>query len=105
MHTGNDAEWVAYALHKILQFLSRLYFLTQQVTLTQITDRAVAAQDFLLRNASGGVQEMQCACRRNGLFMLFQHANMLSGAQRRRYMNIAEHIGNIDRFLLFRNGA
>ena len=69
------------------------------------TYRAVAARDLLLRNASCGVQEMQCACRRNGLFALFQYANMLSGAQRRRYMNKAELIGNVDHLLLFRNGA
>ena len=67
--------------------------------------RAVAARDLLLRNVSGGVQEMQSACRRNGLFALFQYANMLSFAQRRRYMTIAELIGNVDHLLLFRNGG
>ena len=51
-----------------------------------------------MRNAPGGVQEMQSACRRNELFTLFQLENRLSGAQRRRYMNIAELIGNVDRF-------
>ena len=42
-----------------------------------------------------------------GLLTLFQSANRLSGAQRRRYMNIAEviHVGNVDQFLLLRNGA
>ena len=67
--------------------------------------RAVAARDLLLCNVSGGIQEMQCACRRNGLFTLIQYANMLSGAQRRKYMNITELIGNVDHFLLFRIDA
>ena len=67
--------------------------------------KAVAARDLLLRNASGGVQEMQCACRLNRLFTLFPSADKLSGAQRRRYTNVVELIGNVDRFLLIRNGA
>ena len=62
--------------------------------------RAVAA-----RYTSGGVQEMQCACRRNRLFTLFPYADKLSGAQRRRCTNVVELIGNVDRFLLIRNGA
>ena len=68
-------------------------------------NRAVAARDLSSRNVSSGVQETLRVCRPNGLFTLFQDANMLSGAQRRPYMNIAELIGNVDHFLLFRNGA
>ena len=75
------------------------------ITATACAYRAVAACDLLLRNTSVGVQEMQCACRQNGLFALFPYADKLNGAQRRRYTNIVELIGNVDRFLLIRIGA
>ena len=72
------------------------------------TYRAVAAYDLLLRDASGGVQEVQCVCIRNRLLTLFLCcSNMLNGAQQRRSTSIAVlvHVGNGDRFLLFTNGA
>ena len=75
------------------------------VEMQNLPNRAVTAHDLLLPSASSGVQEMQCTCRRNGLFTLFPYADKLSGAQRRRYMNMVELIGNVDRFLLIRNGA
>ena len=70
-----------------------------------VQHREVAAGALLLHDVSGGVQEMQCACERNGLSTLFPWPNMLRGAQRRRYANIAELIGNVNHFLLFKNGA
>ena len=48
---------------------------------TVLTLAGFAAGDFLLRNASGGVQEVQCACRRNGLFTVFRYADKLRPLQ------------------------
>ena len=85
---------------------SRLEWMSDTKRMANHNDyRAVTARDLLLHNVTGGVEEAQCACTRNGLFTSFQYTNMLSGAQRRRYMNIAELIGNVNHFLLFRNGA